>query len=416
MKKYIYTLFITLLIVAVYCSFNVYSQTIIPKLTVRILLSNGEPLANATVKVAPSIYYIDDDEHTTINLTDNNGIAVLYSVEVSSYSNKLYMIVYYGIYGEILRGSYSYDTQTYYIEIKVPYEKLYLDTKVLDEYRQPLNGTYSLIYTRLDMEVYRGFIVDGVIKISNATYDGYYLLISTSESYNDITYLLVINIDNQSFNYIITSENYMDEIIIDLHYPIINWEIYTTINTELKIMWINILVNVSDGVFSKDTELVVIAKWIKNNKTIYSEEYLAPIYSSEYIITYNITFYVILQHENMNDQIYIVVLARDSSGKQKSIETIINPWTELYTTLTTRDTGENLVSNNTDSHTITNIQNNTSVNKYTSRSFSEIGFYNPPKTSQSLDLGITIYLIGIFISLIILFYEIKSHPLIREHS
>ncbi len=397
------------------CIPSLSSPTILPMLTIKLVLCDGEPLPNATVKVAPSIYYIDDKnntEHVVINITDKDGIAVLYNVEVSDFTNKVYVAIYYSIYGKIHADSYTFDPQTRYIEITLPYKKLSLNYKVTDEYLNPLNGSFKLIYTDSNEKVYEGIILDGEITLNSILYRGRYLLIDNGQASKHISYQLLVNVKGQSYTYTITWNSLAHDIVIDLYNPVVNLSVSKKVYTRVNIAWITVLINVSDGVYSNKINLIVLARWIKANKTIYRNDFPLPAQIYEFKAVYNTTFHVLLDKNYENDLIDLIVYAVDPSGKTTCKETLIDPWPETAETLITSSKPVDNTSINESMLPTPYSSSGINGENQTNRG----SYFNPPKTSQVLGFDKSIYFIGIIVSLVILIIEIKTRPSTREHS
>ena len=397
------------------CIPSLSSPTILPMLTIKLVLCDGEPLPNATVKVAPSIYYIDDKnntEHVVINITDKDGIAVLYNVEVSDFTNKVYVAIYYSIYGKIHADSYTFDPQTRYIEITLPYKKLSLNYKVTDEYLNPLNGSFKLIYADSNEKVYEGIILDGEITLNSILYRGRYLLIDNGQASKHISYQLLVNVKGQSYTYTITWNSLAHDIVIDLYNPVVNLSVSKKVYTRVNIAWITVLINVSDGVYSNKINLIVLARWIKANKTIYRNDFPLPAQIYEFKAVYNTTFHVLLDKNYENDLIDLIVYAVDPSGKTTCKETLIDPWPETAETLITSSKPVDNTSINESMLPTPYSSSGINGENQTNRG----SYFNPPKTSQVLGFDKSIYFIGIIVSLVILIIEIKTRPSTREHS
>ncbi len=201
-------LILVLLIMALIAPSLSYGSYVI--LRIRIMLSNGVPLGNATV----TYRYSRVSTQTVINTTDNDGYVELrVNNEWVGDGYHPIIIVSYSFFGEIYRSEFE-DVKSIPDTIILPYTLLYRKSIVTDEYLRGLNGSYSLFYN--DIALGKGFLRNGLLVI-NDTIKGVLLLFSIKDNAFNDKYRITLNVNNTLITLHLPVLN--DHLIIDLYKP-----------------------------------------------------------------------------------------------------------------------------------------------------------------------------------------------------
>lgn len=409
-KKY---LIILLLILIFNISVNHVDSSEIDRLQIYIKLENGDPLSNATVKIC-----FDLSTRCIENKTDENGLTVF---ELKESFNFLRLYVNYGIYGEI----YYYRLKNIangIVEKQIPFKKLFVNYTVVDEYRNPLNGTYSLTYVNKLLST--GDFYGKIIINENLRVDNTYLLINTRKPYESIDERIV-NIE-YNMNIKVNSEervlkiNYMsstiDELVIDIYEPIIKLldkpEILYIPNKEIP-LYAKIIVdfNVIDGLNTGFLSIKAFYKWEHGYENEIPPNSISIVNKDNYSIHYRLEFDIKL-HGSYRDQMLILKLvAIDPSNKRSECLLKINVWNSINESVTKRDQLDettNPVEQQT-STIVNSLERNTSYTDFIETSGFEI-----ESKSESNKYFNYVFLTGPIISIIILIIEFKRYR--REHN
>jgi hypothetical protein len=373
----------------------------INELVVHVYLSDGTPLPDAIVMVSPSM--LSSKYHTLTNTTNANGTAVFYDVMVSVKYNvyEVHVNITYGLYKTLYDNTVKLPIgrKRYEVDIRLPYNTLSLNYTVMDEYEKRINGTYELYYQ--DVMVYQGRILDGSIVVGNIRYDGKYLLIGGSS--NEITYSLLIHTISSDDLYLVTKDNVSGTIIIDLYPPKTSVNFSKYIDERLRIAWISIVINASDGVFTRGMRVYVEARWIDNNKLIYKSSYLKPQIIINNTAVYNATFNALLNEKHEPNTIYVLVRVVDNSGKTVEKELFID--VNVSSTIVESTTTTTLVESITRSKTPIYSYSPSYSNNTSSRNV----YFSVPRENREAVIPYDIYFIGVIISLVVIILEVKSY-------
>jgi len=371
---------------------------------IRIVLESGEPLINATVEVKPSLY-------TTmkwVNTTDENGTVVFHNIIPSS-GTIFINITKYSIYENLLALRQVNIPEDYYIELRIPFKILVANLTVLDEYLQPVNGTYNLYYR--NKMVVTGEIINGTIFINGREVYGcsQYLLIDTDSSTGygeiqnklDIMYKLVIN-GGYSLN---IDDSLNKQIIIDQHPPqIIIGEFLVNTYPQLPYdRWISFNITVYDGINSDKVKLSLKITNLDDGKEIGYEESRYRIGDK---IIYNISFHISLR--KLENQILVI--------KVSAID-IENHESSLSFNYFINTTSESMKENTTTQGFTNTSQPDQRRNEYSNTSSrnpsDNFSVFNPPSIEAGDQLPFPLlYIVGFIVSASVIYLEVmyfKNH-------
>ncbi|OYT40457.1 MAG: hypothetical protein B6U89_02050 [Desulfurococcales archaeon ex4484_58] len=375
-------------------------------LTITLYTADDKPLSNALVIVKPSRY----SSSSWSNITDENGTARFYGVELTI-SNTVYVEVNYGVYEKIC-SIRQLDVEDRNITLYVPFETLYININVVDEYLKPINATYTLYYE--NHPLINNKIINGKL-IINGTVDHQLLLINSylyTDNWNyvsDITYRLEIKTDTYLESMEINSNNLREKIIIDNYKPYLEIINSTIISNKLipYFKWIYLYIGVNDGVYTDYVDINIESKgvkWVLINETIESNMKISCWKTA-----------IDLKHYS-NEYLLINITARDHSGKYSFLlETIyLGSKTNTTDNNTVSNRGNNMVSNTPSNSKVSNV-NETSSGNETLLGTSIGSEFSPPSISSGSEYWFnSVYLVGVFISFIIILIEIKRYRLERD--
>jgi len=257
-----------------------YIYSTLSELRIQVVLENGEPLPNATVVVSPSIYAANP----LTAYTDENGTAVFNNVTVvddrDSYVFRLN--IKYGIYGELyafpIKVRIPKDSYTY--RVVLPYTTLQLNYTVLDEYLNPLNCSFRLLYN--NQLVVESGAVNGVIMINSTAY------LKTSSSYQlllvgdtNLTYRLEIEYGKEKSVLVVSKKSMNGRSILDIHPPRVDW--WVTVKQTAVYWVVDVYLNITDGVHSDKVKITVeINDWLiqSMNCNLLNNHYVCSVSAS----------------------------------------------------------------------------------------------------------------------------------------
>ncbi len=324
------------------------------KLIIHVKLSDNTPLSEAIVIIKPTIY----STREAINTTNSSGYVEIF-IDRNVFGNKPYLIIKYWIYEEIYHGYINLSTtaKEQIISIKLNYTTLQGEYKVINEYLEPLNGTYLLAYKSGNKftNITEGKIVSGIIHVN---YTKHALLFNNELANN---YIFIIKVKNETIK-AKPSEIRNNTIIVDTEKPIIQIiEKKATYNKESNTITVIVLLKVIDGIFSEKVRLngYIVSN---NRKAILRIDKINATKKDHLIILYYSMKTTIL-NINISKTVNIYITASDPTGKSTIIKTIMsieiietpqtnsqnhsNTTTPINTLTTTTIPGEETSSNET---------------------------------------------------------------------
>lgn len=378
---------------------------------VLITLTDNTPLPNATVRVCIGLSTICET-----NRTDSNGLTI---VDLKQTSDSLRIYIEYGMYGEIYyrRISYSGGNSVY---LTIPFKKLTINCSVVDEYLKPVNGSFSLFYRNMLVSTDR-FYERILINETSLTSD--LLLINTRKPYEDVNeriigleYNLVVSVDHEQETYRVSYDNIpMDRVIIDLHKPAINL-LNSTIQylpSKQTPLFAKVILyfSIADGVNTNLLKIEVAYQWESSIESVVRPE---PVEKNEFVTIYRLEFDTYLYKEYINKLLIIKIRAVDPHTRSSEVTEYLNVWSSI-------------TSSGGDSSINTSVS--ITVNEQTQRIGTGGEHFNTSTRVSSDDYSgfeITtdssrvfldyIYLIGLILSVLVLFIEIKRYRKERSSS
>ncbi|ABN69593.1 hypothetical protein Smar_0485 [Staphylothermus marinus F1] len=367
-------------------------------LHIKVSLLDNKPLPNAEIIVKPTIY----STHKYINKTNNNGTATI-TTEYDAITNTVYVEINYWVYGKIYSGKISVINKN--IAITLNYTILRASINIYNEYLEPTNVTYKLLYVCGDNQTIllenntptTQVLINGII-------DNHYLLLNNNTLQN---YILLLNTMEKHRITVRFDQRILEEkrVVIDIYDPIISVERSTysiqKINHEYfyKIL---LTINVCDGVNTEDTRLYVKYYYPKEQKPFKIYLVGSKTNGSIIIFIYNVSSSGIMS--GTNKTLILNITAMDPYGKSTTLfKTIyLSTLSKLnYTSTTpttTTITTKYLVGENTS--TTSNTLHLTSTRNISTEYFSPP--YSGGKEAETLTF---IYYLGPIISASILLYE-----------
>jgi len=418
------TLVFTSLILAFLINIVPYttSATTINELTILLKLIDGEPLSNAVVKVAPSIY----SSRVVENSTDENGLVKLYNVNVASYytTYQFYLSIWYGFYGSIANMSLRVNQiQSVFIEITLPFKRLDISLNVTNEYLNPVNGTYQLYYPVNNLLLIQGDFTNGYLKLSKPVVNGYMLLqrssgdiivsssdiiqVSNKQIMDSIRYRLDIYVNGYSEVITIPSSTPSTNLVIDIYPPrILDVKSDVDIDERLQIAWIYVIVNATDGVYTKDLKLEYrITMLTSGEKICENIPYNKNTYENYAVFTIKCS--KMLTHLKDEKMLIIEIILIDRTGKKTENTTYCYLVSRLNESMNTT-IGEivNAIPQQSSSGS-ESVNVNTPVSRGVD--IGGEGYFDIPREEKVVGFNVLFYLTGIIISSLILIGEIKRN-------
>ncbi len=284
------------------------------KLVIHVKLSDNTPLSGAIVIIKPTIY----STREAINTTNSSGYVEIF-IDRNVFGNKPYLIIKYWIYGEIYHDYIDLSTtaKEQIISIKLNYTTLQGEYKVINEYLEPLNGTYLLAYKSGNKftNITKGRIISGIIHVNYTKH----ILLFNNELANN--YIFIIKVKNEAIKSKL-SEIRNNTIIVDTEKPIIQIiKKKATYNKESNTVTVIVLLKVIDGIYSEKVRLngYIVSnnrkEWLRIDKiNATKKDHLVTVYYSMKTTILNI---------NISKIVNIYITASDPTGKSTIIETIM---------------------------------------------------------------------------------------------
>ncbi|MET1160843.1 MAG: hypothetical protein ABWW65_07775, partial [Thermoprotei archaeon] len=291
----------------------------------------------------------------------------------------------------------SIENENETLELVLPYQIFKTVLKVIDEYGNPVDGSYKLYYS--GEYVFGNSFKNGIITI-NGTINNKYLLRG-----EDISYKLVVSTHNSTQEVIIENAIH-DAIVIDTHKPIVMLnKINTKYHPLLRMWWINVAFNVTDGLNTEKVSVYLTSYSLPNREHYYHSK-LSPVLQVNNWQVYNVTYHV---YTSRDTAVLINITAMDITGKITLVEEVRELIRENTITGhdTTTRTKTSINSNNTIVHTtgsttpatqpMTNINTNIS------------SWYIPGGKKEDNQLAsLLLYSSGIVIAIVILIVELRK--------
>jgi len=324
------------------------------KLIIHVKLSDNTPLSEAIVIIKPTIY----STREAINTTNSSGYVEIF-IDRNVFGNKPYLIIKYWIYEEIYHGYINLSTtaKEQIISIKLNYTTLQGEYKVINEYLEPLNGTYLLAYKSGNKftNITEGKIVSGIIHVN---YTKHALLFNNELANN---YIFIIKVKNETIK-AKPSEIRNNTIIVDTEKPIIQIiEKKATYNKESNTITVIVLLKVIDGIYSEKVRLNGYI--VSNNRKAILRIDKINATKKDYLIILYYSMKTTILNINISKTVNIYITASDPTGKSTIIKTIMpikivetsqttsqnhsNTTTPVNTLTTTTMPGEETSSNET---------------------------------------------------------------------
>ncbi len=324
------------------------------KLIIHVKLSDNTPLSGAIVIIKPTIY----STREAINTTNSSGYVEIF-IDRNVYGNKPYLIIKYWIYEEIYHGYINLSTtaKEQIISIKLNYTTLQREYKVINEYLEPLNGTYLLAYESGNKftNITEDRIISGMIHVN---YTKHTLLFNNELADN---YIFIIKVKNETIKSKLSGIS-NNTIIIDTEKPMIQIiEKKATYNKESNTVTVIVLLKVVDGIYS---EKVRLNGYIVNNnrKALFRIDKINAT-KKDHLVTVYYSMETTILNINISKIVNIYITASDPTGKSTIIKTIMpikivetsqttsqnhsNTTTPINTLTTTTMPGEETSSNET---------------------------------------------------------------------
>jgi len=398
----------------------------INELTILLKLVDGEPLSNAVVKVAPSSYYISNPSQVVENSTNENGLVKLYNVNVATYYNsyQFYLTIWYGFYGSIANMTLKVNQiQSVFIEITLPFKRLDISLNITDEYLNPVNGTYRLYHSTSNMLLIEGVFTNGFLELAKPVVKGYLLLQRSSDdiilssnvgvqaSNKLITYSTRYRLDIQVDSYFksitIPTSNPSTSLVFDLYPPIImDIEPNVKVDEQMQYAWINITVNATDGVNTKDLVLEYRIVKSSSSETIYRNVLYDKNFAGGYAL-FTIKHSIMLSYLKDEDVLIIEIILIDPTGKKTENTTYYRVWSRNESMNTVGGGAVNTGLQQSSNGGSGSISVNTPV--FGDISVGGEGYFDIPQEKKAVDFNGLLYLTGIIISSLIIIGEIKRN-------
>ncbi|RLG90107.1 MAG: hypothetical protein DRO16_02840, partial [Thermoprotei archaeon] len=323
------------------------------KLIIHVKLSDNTPLSGAIVIIKPTIY----STREAINTTNSSGYVEIF-IDRNVFGNKPYLIIKYWIYGEIYHDYIDLSTtKEQIISIKLNYTTLQGEYKIINEYLEPLNGTYLLAYKSGNKftNITKGRIISGIIHVN---YTKHTLLFNNELADN---YIFIIKVKNETIKAKLSGIS-NNTIIIDTEKPIVQIiEKKATYNKESNTVTVIVLLKVVDGIYSEKVRLNGYI--VGNNRKAWFRIDKINATKKDHLVTVYYSMKTTILNINISKIVNIYITASDPTGKSTIIKTIIpieiietsqttsqnhsNTTTPINTLTTTTMPGEETSSNET---------------------------------------------------------------------
>ncbi len=295
------------------------------KLIIHVELLDGHPLSEAIVIIKPTIY----STREAVKTTNSSGYIEIF-IDRNVFGDKPYLIIKYWIYGEIYHGYINLSTTTkeQIISIKLNYTTIQEEYKIINEYLEPLNGTYLLAYKFRNKftNITKGRIIFGIIHIN---YTKHTLLFNNELANN---YIFIIKVKNETTK-IMLSEIRNNTIIIDTEKPIIQIiEKKATYNKESNTVTITVLLKVIDGIYSE--KVCLNGYIVSNNRKAWFRIDKVNSTKKDHLVIVYYSMKTTILNINISKTVNIYITASDLTGKSTIIKTTI-PIEIIETTQTT---------------------------------------------------------------------------------
>ncbi|MCD6196893.1 MAG: hypothetical protein J7J82_08925 [Staphylothermus sp.] len=283
------------------------------KLILYVKLLDDTPLSQAIVIIKPTIYSTCE----VINTTNSSGYVEIF-IDRNLFGNKPYLVIKYWIYGEIYHGYINLSaTKEQIISIKLNYTTLQGEYRVINEYLEPLNGTYFLVYKSGNefTNITKGRIISGIIHVN---YTKHTLLFNNKLADN---YIFIIKVKNKTIKAKLSGIS-NNTIIVDTEKPIIQIiDKKATYNKKSNTITVTILLKVIDGIYSEKVRLngYIVSN---NRKALLRIEKINATNKDHLIILYYSLKTTIL-NINISKIVDIYITASDPTGKLTITKTII---------------------------------------------------------------------------------------------
>ena len=323
------------------------------KLIIHVKLSDNTPLSEAIVIIKPTIY----STREAINTTNSSGYVEIF-IDRNVFGNKPYLVIKYWIYGEIYHDYIDLSTtKEQIISIKLNYTTLQGEYKIINEYLEPLNGTYLLAYKSGNKftNITKGRIISGIIHVN---YTKHTLLFNNELADN---YIFIIKVKNETIKAKLSGIS-NNTIIIDTKKPIVQIiEKKATYNKESNTVTVIVLLKVVDGIYSEKVRLNGYI--VGNNRKAWFRIDKINATKKDHLVTVYYSMKTTILNINISKIVNIYITASDPTGKSTIIKTIIpieiietsqttsqnhsNTTTPINTLTTTTMPGEETSSNET---------------------------------------------------------------------
>ncbi len=215
-------------------------------LEVKILLSDGTPLSNATVVFK----YSRVSTKEVVNISDTDGVVRLeVNAEWAGPGHHPVIRVNYGFYGTIYENTYN-GLGDIPAEIVLPYTVLYRDIRVVDEYGSSLNVSHELYFS--DIFIASSNDENGEVVINGSENDKLLLWSIGDQSFNS-KYRLVIETPNGTVDY--SLDDVGDTIIVDRYKPVIVFEGFNAVLGRNHVLYLYTNISVTDGLNTNKTRV-----------------------------------------------------------------------------------------------------------------------------------------------------------------
>ena len=310
------------------------------KLIIHIKLLDDTPLSEAIVIIKPTIY----STREAINTTNSSGYVEIF-IDRNVFGNKPYLIIKYWIYGEIYHGYINLSTtaKEQIISIKLNYTILQGEYKVINEYLEPLNGTYLLAYKfgNKFTNITQGKIISGIIHVN---YTEHTLLFNNELAGN---YIFIIKVKNETIKSKLSGIR-NNTIIVDTEKPIIQIiEKKATYNKESNTVTVIVLLKVIDGIYSEKVRLNGYI--VSNNRKAWFRIDKINSTKKDHSVTVYYSMKTTILNINISKTVNIYIIASDPTGKSTIIKTIM----PIEIIETSQTTGQNHSNTTTLINTLT---------------------------------------------------------------